>query len=193
MSKQKEKEFRESRTSWRWFERSELNSIHYRADKEARLEFRLFLEILKELQHLNDKKSNKWAMLKKTPLKRGTKQLKRSPLKRGTSQLKRSPLNRIGRQGKINIEANQKIAEMWEEKGIDSCEIGRIPFPRTRICLGKFALQNVHRHKRVWYRKFPDLLHAFKQVLRGCQNCHDLVEDNEELREKAFRWLRAQP
>lgn len=48
------KKFRENRTSWQWFERRALNSIKYRANPEADLEYRLSLEILKELQFLND-------------------------------------------------------------------------------------------------------------------------------------------
>lgn len=48
------KEFSEHRTSWKWFERNRLNSIHFRVDKDAALEFDLMLEILKELQFAND-------------------------------------------------------------------------------------------------------------------------------------------
>ena len=52
--KRRKKEFKENRTSWKWFERRALNSIKFRANNEADLEFRLLLEILKELQFLND-------------------------------------------------------------------------------------------------------------------------------------------
>ena len=118
---------------------------------------------------------------------RGNKPLKRTPLKRGKSQLKRSWINKIGRQGEINIEANKIIAERWRKEGKDSCEI---KLPGSPQCLGTWTLQNVHRHKRVWYRDRPELLHHRKQVARGCQNCHDKMEPSPELTEEVFNRLR---
>ena len=103
--------------------------------------------------------------------------LKRSFLKRGNSQLKRTPLNRIGKIGKINLEANQKIKEIWEREGIDRCEI-KLPG-----CLGNWTLQNCHKHKRSWYIDCPELLYSFKEVVRGCQNCHDKIEYDRVLTE----------
>ncbi len=110
--------------------------------------------------------------------------MKKTWLKRGTKQLKMSPLKRIGRQGKINLCANRKIAQMWKEFGVNTCEL-KLP-----ECLGKLFNQNVHRHKRDWYYRRPELLYARKEVARGCQNCHDLVENNETLREEVFNKIR---
>ena len=46
--KNTKKEFLENRTSWRWFERAYF-------DNNLTPEAKILLEILKELQHLNDK------------------------------------------------------------------------------------------------------------------------------------------
>ncbi len=56
LKKSRRKEFTEHRTSWKWFERRRLNSIHFRVKEDEALQFDLQLEILKELQYLNDKK-----------------------------------------------------------------------------------------------------------------------------------------
>lgn len=57
MNKKQKAEFRDHRTSWKWFERRIDGAIKYRVNKEAETEVRLALEILKELQHMNDCKS----------------------------------------------------------------------------------------------------------------------------------------
>ena len=100
------------------------------------------------------------------------------------NKLKRTYLNRIGKRGRINIDANRKIKEMFIEQGISECEF-HLP-----DCLRGWPLQNVHRHKRFWYYRNPELLSSIYEVTKGCQNCHDKVENNEELREKEFIRLR---
>ncbi len=98
--------------------------------------------------------------------------------------MKRSYLNRIGRQGKLNLRANRRIAEMWQEKKIFWCEI------ELEGCLQTWTLQNCHRHKRLWYKHNQKLLYDYKQVIKGCQNCHNKIENNKELTELTFQELR---
>ncbi len=50
------KQFKENRTSWKWFERRINSSIKCKVNKDYETDVLLLLEILKELQHLNDKK-----------------------------------------------------------------------------------------------------------------------------------------
>lgn len=51
----KRQEFMNARTSWKFFERKRLASIHFRVKEEEALKFDVQLEILKELQYLNNK------------------------------------------------------------------------------------------------------------------------------------------
>jgi hypothetical protein len=81
----------------------------------------------------------------------------------------------------INRKANIEIVKQAKAKNINYCEI------RLEGCLGSFALQRVHRHKRRWYYSRPDaLLWHFKQWLIGCHNCHERIENDKELTEKIF-------
>ena len=53
----------------------------------------------------------------------------------------------------INQEANKKLTKLWLHKGIDRCE----------LCGSTFGLTNMHRHKRIWYYKNPELLYSYSQ------------------------------
>lgn len=98
--------------------------------------------------------------------------------------MKKSYLKKIGKRGKINIEANKKLKEIYAKTNIRSCEI------KLEGCLGEFTCAFVHRHKRSWYYRQPELLSDFNQTLWGCQNCHDKIEHNEKLTEETFKRLR---
>jgi len=98
--------------------------------------------------------------------------------------MKRSLLKKCGRQGKINMEANRKLKDIFQSKGIDRCEI-RLP-----KCLFNWTLQFVHKHKRNWYHNTPELLSSFNEVLLGCQSCHTMLENDKDLTEKTFKRLR---
>ena len=98
--------------------------------------------------------------------------------------MKRSPLKRIGKIGKRNIEANKRIAEMWKEKGIYYCEV-HLPG-----CLKNWPLQNCHKNKRDYYYSKPEKLYDYNEVVRACQNCHNLLEHDKKLTEKVFNDLR---
>lgn len=96
----------------------------------------------------------------------------------------KTSLKKIGRIGKANIKCNRILAKRWQDKGIDYCEL-RLPG-----CLGTWLLQNVHRNKRYFYKGIVEELTKNSEVKRGCQNCHNLVENNKELREEVFKRLR---
>lgn len=121
--------------------------------------------------------------MKRGYLKRGTSQLKRSYMKRGTSQLARSNMNRVGSRGRANMKANKILKDVL--LGINSCEI-----QLNEDCLGSFTLQNVHRHKRDWYKGNVELLSDKKQVAKGCTNCHEAIEHDADLTEEIFMQLR---
>ena len=79
-------------------------------------------------------------------------------------------MRKIGKQGKINMKANKKIAELWEYHQINYCEA------RLVGCLGNWPLQNAHRKRRNEYYNEPEKLWDFNEVLRLCQNCHQEID-----------------
>src|SRR3990167_10435003 len=90
-------------------------------------------------------------------------------------------INQIGKQGKINQRANRILAKYWQENNITECEI------KLEGCLRNWLLQNCHRNKRIFYKENPEIkLWDTEQVVRACQCCHNLVENNTILREKCF-------
>ena len=108
--------------------------------------------------------------------------MKKSWIKRGTSQLKRSPLRRVGKTGEANLEANRRLKKTFA--GSKTCEI------QLEGCLKTWPLQFCHRHKRIWYKGDVELLADYKQVVVGCQSCHEKIEHDEELTEATFNRLR---
>ena len=85
---------------------------------------------------------------------------------------------------KANNKCNRELNKRWAERGVDRCEI-RLPG-----CLVNMWLQNVHRHKREYYRRQLYLLYEDTQVVRGCQTCHTKIEKNTKLTEEVFTRLR---
>ena len=79
---------------------------------------------------------------------------------------------------------NQKLIEIYKDKGITTCEA------QLKGCMKTFAMSFHHRHKRVFYKKCPELLTGFEQTILVCCNCHGLIERNRELHYKTFRRLR---
>jgi hypothetical protein len=98
--------------------------------------------------------------------------------------MKKTYLKKIGKQGKINIEANQKLREIYYEKGIGRCEI------RFVGCLGSFTSGFAHKHKRSWYYGKPELLASFDETVLACSSCHDKIENSKKLTEMVFKMLR---
>ena len=100
--------------------------------------------------------------------------------------MKRTPLNKIGRIGKANIIARQRISNIAEDLNLNYCEL------RLDGCTGNFALAPAHRHKRGWYKGDPELLSDYKQWVCACQVCHNQIEIDPVLTEEVFINLRGE-
>ena len=100
--------------------------------------------------------------------------------------IKRTRIKQIGKVGKRNIQANAILKIMFRRKDITSCEI------MFEGCTGQLFLTNAHKHKREWYRPKAKQgkLYAFREVLRACQHCHQIIEDDKELTQNIFSQLR---
>lgn len=102
-------------------------------------------------------------------------------------------MRQVGKIGRINQKANIKIAEMWEERDIQYCEVCPILFEMGLLkkpCL--HASSNAHRHGRIWYRGRPELLYNYKQVVRACIYSHSQLDAKPSLREEVFIKLRGE-
>lgn len=84
----------------------------------------------------------------------------------------------------VIVNNNNILREIFLDKDILSCEL------MLDGCLGTAFTAFAHRHKRVWYKRKPELLVDFNQVILACQNCHDKIEHNKELTEEMFNKLR---
>ena len=89
-------------------------------------------------------------------------------------------INPIGKIGRININANKILKKMFWNKDITRCE----------NCSSTYILTFAHRHKRHWYRKWPELLSSFNQVLLLCHRCHNEIEYDKEKTSEIFLVLR---
>lgn len=99
--------------------------------------------------------------------------------------MKRSGIKKVGKQGRINATANQKIAELWAYHGIDYCEAD---FPHE---CSPF-LTNAHRKKRSEYYAEPEKLYDFNEVARLCVGSHQYLEHRREENEEFFIRLRGE-
>ncbi len=91
---------------------------------------------------------------------------------------------KIGRVTKINLEANEKLKQIYIEKGIQYCEL------RFEGCWKNVTLGFAHREKRWKYIKTPEKLSEFTETLLACTSCHNKIENDRLLSEKKFRELR---
>lgn len=98
--------------------------------------------------------------------------------------MKRTALNKVGKLGKANKQARDKIAQIAEEHGLNYCEIG------LEGCTGTWPLAPAHLHKRSWYKGDVDLLSDCSQWVSSCVVCHNLIEHDSELTEEVFDRLR---
>ena len=99
--------------------------------------------------------------------------------------MKRTEIKKIGKQGKVNQNANRKIAELWNYHSIDYCEAD---FPHD--CDG--MITNAHRHKRSHYYNEPEKLSDFNEVARLCITAHQYLEHRREENEEFFIRLRGE-
>lgn len=89
-------------------------------------------------------------------------------------------MNKIGKRGKINIQANRDLKEYFLEIEVERCE----------RCGTGWGLTFAHRHKRYWYYSRPELLSDPNQVLLLCLDCHRHIEPSRERTEELFLRLR---
>jgi len=91
-------------------------------------------------------------------------------------------IKRIGKQTRINIEANQILKDLFIDKEIFTCE----------LCHSPFFMSYHHRHKRMFYRSCPELLSDFNQVILVCAKDHDELERDKEYSKEVFMKLRGE-
>jgi 5-methylcytosine-specific restriction endonuclease McrA len=89
----------------------------------------------------------------------------------------------MGKQTTINKQANIKLKKLFEDKH-HTCEMC------LAGCMGDFGLSFAHRHKRRYYKKCPEMLSDYSQVVLACASCHDKTEYNRELNDAVFQYLR---
>lgn len=100
-------------------------------------------------------------------------------------------MKQVGKYGRINAKANNKIAQMWIDRDIRYCEVCPVLHKMNLLdwqCLQ--ASSNAHRHGRVWYRSDPELLWDYNQVVRACIKSHQYIDENPKVREAVFLLLR---
>lgn len=79
-------------------------------------------------------------------------------------------MRKIGKRGKINQKARDKIAEICEYTGLEYCEA------KLDGCMQQ-AHGPAHRHGRVWYYDKPDdWLWNIAQWIASCQKCHMTID-----------------
>jgi len=100
--------------------------------------------------------------------------------------MKRTRLNPVGKRGRANYAARQRIAEIAEEKNLTTCEI-RLPG-----CKGNFGLAPAHKNKRDYYNGDVEKLSDPNEWVAGCQWCHELIEKDKKLTAEVFDRLRPQ-
>jgi hypothetical protein len=76
------------------------------------------------------------------------------------------------------------LMEVMIDNEIHSCEL------QYEGCSHSLYLTPAHRHKRLWYKKRPELLWTFNQVIMACAGCHSKIEAIRELTEQEFMRLR---
>lgn len=118
----------------------------------------------------------------KRPLKRATRAKLRHPK---VKRVKQVPLPKLGKRGKINIEANKELRELFWKRGTIWCEVGI-----QGKCKINEMLSFAHRHKRRWYYGRSFLLENWKQVILACIPCHQVIEKDAKLTEEIFQRLR---
>lgn len=105
--------------------------------------------------------------------------------------MKRSRLNPIGKKGRANKTARDKIAVISQQEGYEYCVLGEFLTEYPDKCIIN-ASDPVHRHKRDYYNGDDEKLADPKQWIPGCRRCHKIVEDDKDLTEIIFLELRGE-
>lgn len=80
----------------------------------------------------------------------------------------------------INRESNKKCKQLCIDHDVTRCE----------NCGYNNLLSFAHRHKRVFYKSQPELLHDWDQFLLLCIRCHHEIEYSKDKTEEIFNRLR---
>lgn len=91
---------------------------------------------------------------------------------------------KLGKQGKINAEANRKLKKEYMDRGYTGqgvCEA------RLEGCQRTFGVGYAHKHKRVYYYSRPELLSSYNETILACTNCHDIMEHDKNLTLAIFK------
>ena len=102
-------------------------------------------------------------------------------------------MKRIGKIGKRNIQAYKRLKALFLNEEILYCEVCPVLDDlkrRKKPCLINDFLSFAHRHKRLDYRKCPEMLSDLNQVALACQNGHSTIEPDKELTQQVFQILR---
>lgn len=97
--------------------------------------------------------------------------------------LKRTPLRKIGKVGRANQMANQKIKQFCTDHNIQGCEV-KLPG-----CTNIFIFP-AHLYSRHYLRSSPDLLSNPDQYVMACEYCHRQLDDNMTQEEKQIEFDR---
>lgn len=93
----------------------------------------------------------------------------------------RKPIRKIGKIGKRNIDANIILFKEYSElTDLPPCEVGKVG-----LCWHMF-MGFAHRHERVDYRAYPEMLSKVNQTLKSCNPCHGWIDSHREEREELF-------
>ncbi len=61
---------------------------------------------------------------------------------------------------------------------------------KLKGCLGQSFLTPAHRKNRVEYKRTPELLWDYSQVITACVKCHEWIDAHKDKKEKIFKRLR---
>ena len=99
--------------------------------------------------------------------------------------MKKTKLNPLGKVGRANKEARDKIAEIARQHNLTSCEI------KLEGCMGTFGVAPAHKHRRGWYKGDVEKLSDYNEWVVGCNYCHEKIDADQGLLEETFNRLRA--
>jgi len=103
--------------------------------------------------------------------------------------MKKSPLKRTGfKKRKVNL-PDKPFWLIMALRGIH-VHVGDIIISGCEVCKVKFPLTPAHRYARLHYRKIPELLWEFSDVLVLCSKCHLYYDTHKQEKEELFRRLR---
>lgn len=92
-------------------------------------------------------------------------------------------MKKIGKRGKMNQKARRMIADIAEERGLNTCEV-KLPG-----CMKTFGIAPAHRKRRRFYKSAEELA-DYNEWVASCVKCHQRIDADKELLEETFKRLR---